>query len=280
MSVSLLRLENRDIGLFYAIRHGWHDTRLHVRRSKDEGKSWGEAIRCIPAPGYFVTNNDRVVQLSTGRIVVPTNYHRMTGEDTVDWSSWDCRGIAVFYLSDDDGVSWREARQYCTLSVPNSLTGLQETGLIELDNGTLWAWFRTDMGTQYESFSTDMGETWSVPGPSLFRSPASPLSVKRIPSNNRLFAVWNPLSSRSIGWKRGTVTTDRTPLVYSVSSDEGKAWSAPVIIEDDEDTGFSYTAIHNTPDSVLLAYFIEFFEESRLSKRVLRMREIPISDLP
>ena len=36
MSVSLLRMGAGDIGLFYAIRYGWHDTRLHLRRSQDE----------------------------------------------------------------------------------------------------------------------------------------------------------------------------------------------------------------------------------------------------
>ena len=37
---------------------------------------WSKAVRCIPAPGYFVLNNDRVVQLSTGRLVLPAAFHR------------------------------------------------------------------------------------------------------------------------------------------------------------------------------------------------------------
>jgi sialidase-1 len=75
MSVSLLRMKNGDIGLFYLIRYGWHDMRLHLRRSSDEGETWGEPICCINAPGYFVTNNDRVVRLSSGRLIIPAARH-------------------------------------------------------------------------------------------------------------------------------------------------------------------------------------------------------------
>ena len=42
MSVSFLKMKNGDIGIFYLIRMGWHDTRIHLRRSNDDGKTWGE----------------------------------------------------------------------------------------------------------------------------------------------------------------------------------------------------------------------------------------------
>jgi hypothetical protein len=51
MSVSLVRMMNGDIGLFYLIRYGWHDMRLHLSRSSDEGKTWDKPTCCIPNPG-------------------------------------------------------------------------------------------------------------------------------------------------------------------------------------------------------------------------------------
>jgi len=80
------------------------------------------------------------------------------------------------------------------------------------------------------------------------------------------------------GWPGKVKLSDRTPLAYAVSRDDGKTWGAPVVIEDDPETGFSYVAIHFTEDTVLLAYFIEIFVD-RGFKRVLRMREIPVADL-
>jgi sialidase-1 len=44
MSVSMTRMLNGDIGLFYLIRYGWHDMRLHLRRSSDEGECWKKPI--------------------------------------------------------------------------------------------------------------------------------------------------------------------------------------------------------------------------------------------
>ena len=102
--------------------------------------------------------------------------------------------------------------------------------------------------------------------------------MKRIPHNGFLFAVWNPMPCRDVGWPGKTNLSDRTPLVYAVSRDDGKTWGAPAVIEDDPQTGFSYVAIHFTDDTVLLAYFIEIFGDHGF-KRVLRMREIPLADL-
>ncbi len=251
MSVSLLRMNNGDIGLFYLIRYGWHDMRLHLRRSADEGKTWGEPVCCINSPGYYVTNNDRVIRLSSGRIIVPTARHN--NEKNKAERHFDPRGIAYFYYSDDDGNTWNQSKNFCAISTANTTSGLQEPGVIELKNGTLWAWARTDLGRQYEMFSKDMGETWTSPEPSCFTSPCSPLSIKRIPQNGYLLAIWNPIPNyqtrvlSKAGW-------GRTPLIGAVSKDEGTTWENFFIIEDDEESGYCYTAIYFVDDAVLLGY--------------------------
>ncbi|RED52776.1 sialidase family protein [Cohnella phaseoli] len=277
MSVSLLRLGNGDIGMFYGVRQGWHDLRFFLRRSADEGESWSEAVCCMPGPGYFNVNNDRVIRLQGGRLVIPASYFRMRGESTVDLSSWDPRAMLFFYLSDDDGVTWRESSSFYTLPYSRSGSGLDEPGVIELADGTLWAWCRTDMGYQYETFSMDRGETWSVPVPSIFTSPNSPLSMKRIPGSNDLLAVWNPIPDyQTRVYERHTA--GRFPLIGAISKDEGKTWGHFFSAETDESSGYCYVSIHFVDDSVLLAYCAGNRQERSCLRR-LRVSRIKISDI-
>ena len=58
------------------------DCRPYARFSDDETRTWSEPIACIPEEdgGYYVLNNDRVVQLKSGRIILPVaNTMRLTG---------------------------------------------------------------------------------------------------------------------------------------------------------------------------------------------------------
>ena len=177
MSVSLLRLANGDLGIFYLLRLSWHDMRMQLMRSSDEGRTWSAPVNCMPAAGYYVVNNDRIVRLASGRIVIPAARHPARA-DRNEAAAVDWRGVATFFLSDDDGVTWRESRSSCTLPVVHTKSGLQEPGVIEMAPGQLWGWARTDLGRQYEMFSNDGGETWSLPAPSRFTSPNSPLSIR------------------------------------------------------------------------------------------------------
>lgn len=254
MSVSLLRHANGDIGMFYLLRRSWRDMRMFGRRSADEGRTWSEPVLVMPAAGYYVVNNDRVVRLASGRLIVPAALHRAIA-DRNESTAVDWRGVAEFFLSDDDGRTWRRAPGYATLPSAHTRSGLQEPGVVELTPGHLWAWARTDLGRQYEMFSADGGETWSVPAPSRFTSPNSPLSMKRLPGSDRLLAVWNPGAAYETR-PLGRVGGDRTPLVIATGRAPAGAWSRATIVDGTEggDAGFCYTAIHFTNDAVLLAY--------------------------
>lgn len=278
MSVSLLRMSDGDVGLFYLLRYGWHDTRLHLRRSSDEGATWSEPVCCIPGHGYYVTNNDRVVRLSSGRLVVPAGYHRVKSGGESGAGRFDGRAIAFYFLSDDDGATWREARNFCPLGVPNSGSGMQEPGVVKLANGTLWGWARTDMGCQYEMFSHDNGESWSTPAPSKFTSPCSPLSMKRDPASGKLLAVWNPIPAYNTR-RLESHSWGRTPLVAAVSGDEGRTWGGYFAVEREEDgNGCCYTAIHFTGKAVLLAYCAGEKEDGICLAR-LKIRKIEAAEL-
>ncbi|MGI6561579.1 MAG: sialidase family protein [Clostridia bacterium] len=274
MSVSLVHLPGGDVGLFFVLRYGWHDTRAHLFRSKDLCKTWESPVCCVYGPGYYVLNNDRVTVLKNGRIILPTAYHRMRGNDTRKWNSFDGRGIPVIFYSDDDGYTWKESDNYAYISVPGSKSGLQEPGVIELYENCLWQWTRTDCGCQYQCFSYDNGRTWTVPVPSLFTSPLSPMSVKRIKDRD-LLAVYNPIPAYN-----GRVTSKgwgRTPLVCTVFKDNDLRPQKLFTIDDDEHCGYCYTAIHFTDDAVLLGYsVIGGYEGGGLG---LRVKRVPLSEL-
>jgi hypothetical protein len=279
MSVSLLRLGNGDLGLFYLLRFSWHEMRMWLRRSADDGATWGEPVSCMPAGGYYVVNNDRIVRLKSDRLVIPAARHPARA-DRNEASAVDWRAITTFLLSDDDGRTWRESAGYVQLPVVHTRSGLQEPGVVELPDGRLWAWARTDLGRQYEMFSSDRGDTWTVPAPSRFTSPNSPLSLKPVPGSGRLLAVWNPApayETRPLVAPGG----DRTPLVLAMGAGPTGRWSAARVIEgpDEPTAGYCYTAIHFTADAVLLAYCAGGAEDKNRLNR-LRIRRIPITALP
>ena len=278
MSVSLLPLRQGEIGLFYLLRRSWHELRMFVRRSSDDGRTWSEPVLCMPGAGYYVTNNDRIIRLASGRLVVPAALHKRRS-DRNEHSALDWRGIALFFLSDDDGRTWRESAGYVTLPVVHTRAGLQEPGVVQLPDGRIWGWARTDLGRQYEFFSSDGGETWTQAAPSRFTSPNSPLSMKPLPGQPRLLAVWNPAPAYETR-KLQPPGGDRTPLVLATGTGPNSGWKAARIIDglDDPTGGYCYTAIHFTQDAVLLAYCAGgAADKSRLAK--LRIRKIPLTEL-
>jgi len=237
MSVSFLRLQNGTIALFYLKVNSEHDCIPWMRISADETRTWSEPIRCIrDREGYFVVNNDRIIQLKNGRLLLPTALHTNAGDPGGAGSA----SIWCYY-SDDNGQTWMHGPE-----VPNPEGVItQEPGVVELSDGTIMMFIRTASGVQYKAYSSDRGETWSAAGRSNIVSPQSPASLVRIPSTHDLLLVWN----------NNGATPNRTPLNMAVSKDEGRTWIHTKILEDNPAGSYCYTAIDFTGNYVLLAYF-------------------------
>jgi len=245
MSVSLLRLGDGRIGLWYLVKNSLEDCRAWMRVSTDEAKTWGEARPCMPERGYFVVNNDRVAQLKGGRILVPAARHDWGKDKELKGSH---RGVAVCFYSDDGGATWKQSKS--ALEAPGkSKSGLQEPLVVELKDGRVMMLCRTDLGCQYRSYSGDGGVTWSAAEGTEIASPLSPASVERIPGSGDLMMVWN--DHRNVG---AEYMGKRTPLCVAVSKDEGRTWGKSKVIEGDPGGWFCYTAIHFAQDRVLLGY--------------------------
>ena len=265
MSVSLARLSNGKLALVYLVKHGLHDCRPHLRLSDDDGTTWSPARCLIPSPGYYVVNNDRLIVLSDGSLLLPAAKHGVLRHAN-GAVSLDPVGRSLVLMGSADAASWRP----CEPDFPGQVgVGMQEPGVIALPDGTWWLWARGDQGWQWQSFSADRGQTWTPPTASPFASPCSPLSMRQL-GDGRLVAVWNQPDGRAMPSSWG-----RTPLVWAVSTD-GRAWSKPTAIEDDPDNGFCYIAIFPHGIGALLAYCVGGKNgTSPLSGLVVRRLHIP-----
>ncbi|MFT4689836.1 MAG: sialidase-1 [Limisphaerales bacterium] len=246
MSVSLLRLQGGDIALFYLRKNSLEDCRPQLRISKDEAKTWSEPMEVITDEvGYYVMNNDRVIQTKTGRLVCPVALHNTAAYAKPDWD-----GTLMCYFSDDKGVSWRRSQSVLKGVKPDGKRiTFQEPGVVELADGRIMLFVRTGEGSQYLAWSKDGGNTWSQPQASNIRSPKSPATIERIPGRKDLLMAWNDHSDIPT-----TLKGKRTPLAVAVSSDSGKTWKRRHVLEDDPNGWYCYIAMCFVEGKVLLGH--------------------------
>ena len=241
MSVSLLRLQNGDIALFYLLKNSTVDCIPQMRISNDEAGYWSDPVPVITdKKGYFVLNNDRVIQLENGRLIMAVALH-----NTPD-GEWKSQGDLYCYYSDDNGKTW-----FSSAKVPNTTDIItQEPGLIGLKDGRVMMYIRASGGFQQLSFSSDRGETWSHIETSNIPSPVSPATIEKIPGTGDWLLVWNNNDGSN-----PQIKDKRTPLTAAISNDEGKTWKYLKNIHDDPDGWYCYIAIHFVgKKNVLLSY--------------------------
>ncbi len=277
MSASVLRLASGRLALVYGVKKNWLDCHPVVRTSADEGQTWSEPAPIVEAPGYFVLNNDRVIQTRSGRMIAPVAFHRLRSTVNEPARSWDPRAIELWYTSDDEGATWREAPTWWALPVETQ-SGLQEPGVVELADGSLLGWARTDQGTQFVQRSADGAQSWSPPEPGPLKSPLSPAAIKRVPGSADLLAVYNDHSGRFPYPKVHPLYGGRAPLAVTLSHDGGRTWPAARVIEADLRGQYSYPAIHFSGDSVLVAYLHGDGDNDAMGppKSRLRIRKIDL----
>jgi Neuraminidase (sialidase) len=210
MSASLLRLASGRVLLVFGRKDGQPglpgaSTNLHamVKWSDDDCRTWSEPRDLTRGDDYWCMTNDRLVQLSSGRILYPIETTRV--------------GSHVWYC-DDDGVSWQMSRQ--NIARPEGLHYAEPT-VVEMANGQVAMYIRSNAGNIHIALSDDRGDSWRMyknhapdmaghpdAGPSAAESPCV---VKRVPGTDDLLLVWNNHRLR-------------TPLAAAISSDNGETW--------------------------------------------------------
>ncbi len=282
MSVSLLNMTDGLVGVFYLKKFGALQCRLYMRRTFDF-ETFSEETECLPEEGYFVVNNDRVRRLKNGKLIYPASFMSteltsdspaMPGYENVRFYPAKTR----FYVSEDDGRSWKRLGE-CEMPYEIFSTGLQEPGLEELDDGRLYAYFRNNSGRQFEAYSSDEGLSWTVPAPSVFTSPMSPMSTKRL-CDGRIAVVYNPapLYYGRSEVPYGVWTGGRNPFVLTFADGNMKNLSDIIEFENDDRRGFCYCAIFETESSLLLGYCAGGDEDKGGTLCRLRIRKIGLTE--
>ena len=187
--------------------------------SDDNGKTWTRAQLVGNPEGVWYVMNDRMIQLNSGRILVPVAHMpRELGTYEGD------HNLGLCFFSDDEGKTWKRSVKPADL---NDGRGMAEPSIACLGDSSLLMLARTGSGCLYCSRSFDGGSTWSSPEPTSLIAACSPLTLKTLP-DGRLIVFYD--HARPL--KKGAFFP-RTPLVYAVSSDQGKSWGEPVVVDSD-----------------------------------------------
>ena len=246
-----LRLKSGDILFYYQRRHELAPgepmkSTSYVCRSGDEGETFSS-----PRKHDVIQNNDMsgnlLTQLSSGRVILGNE--RTLG----NWCGVTAKGatadhaVAGCCYSDDDGDSWKP----CETWVDLPRRGAMEPHIVELKDGRLLMYMRTELGAVFQSESGDGGAIWSKPQTTGLKAPESMPCLTKIPKTGDLLLIWN----------NGFYDPDfdhcgkRTPLTVAISRDEGKTWENFKDIETDPTYEFTNPSCHFTSrDKVIITY--------------------------
>lgn len=285
MSVSALALADGRPCFYFLIKQPTADgamtTGLGRAVSADGARFTLSRCRLDAPPGYYIVNNDRFIRLGDGRIAVPASLHPSKRLADGRYLS-AANGRILCLASGDDGASFAPAGPALTLTAGDpAMAGeavLQEPGLLQRADGSLWLWMRTGLGCQYQSLSRDGLGAFPPPEPSPFTSPMSPMEVLRAPGG-ALYAAYNPIPEYD-GRPGCEASWGRTPLVVRRSDDDGATWGPLYTVEDDPDRGYCYPAMLTTRDGCLLLAYCRGGAADGWCLSRLGAMKIPLSAIP
>ncbi|MCF6286646.1 MAG: glycoside hydrolase, partial [Candidatus Hydrogenedentes bacterium] len=201
----------RDIAVNYFIDI-WH-----VRTTKG-GTQWETGKRIFEG---YVGSINCVMQLSTGRIIVPF----------AEWIGGRKQGpptganVVTCVYSDDGGATWLRSEAALTAPRPTDYNGSGygacEPVLIELKDGRVYMLARTETGRLYESYSPN-GIDWEPLRPSRFLGTDAPANLLRLP-DGRILLFWNGCE-KPPRLNGDGVYGGRDLVHAAISDDECKTW--------------------------------------------------------
>ena len=221
-SPNLIRSSDGGILLIFMRQHETSPptSTHHAWKSTDEGRTFKPWSVFCKGTTYNVCNAV-VKRMKSGRLLLPVTFTHETGPGY---------GGAVL-LSDDDGLTWSEAKN--RISLP--MRGVMEPHVEQASDGRVLMVVRNQLGSIQMSESLDDGLTWTLPKSTGLKSPESCPELTRIPSTGDLLVVWN----NSYDPKFFSHFGKRSPLTAAVSRDNGKTWQHLRDIETDPKRAFS-----------------------------------------
>jgi predicted neuraminidase len=222
----LFRLRGGPVMLFYKVGPNPREWWGMVKRSDDDGRTWGPAQR-LP-DGILGPIKNKPVQLDSGDILSPTSIEG----PQIGWRVY-------FERSSDGGRTWTATPW---VEQDPEVRAIQPSILIHSPRD-LQAVGRTKAHGVFEVWSHDGGRTWGKLGLTHLPNPNSGTDAVTL-ADGRHLLVYNHSSTEKV----------RYPLNVATSRD-GQTWE-PVLVLDDEPPGqYSYPAVIQTCDQqVHIAY--------------------------
>jgi sialidase-1 len=249
---NLIRLASGEVVLTFTAWQSEEQRNVFMKRSADDCATWSD-ITQISEPGWYCTNNDHILQLHSGRVILPA--HGGAGFKFVPGNPLH----AFVFYSDDDCRSWQVSRN--TMTAPGR--GAHEPSIVELAGGRLLCFLRTTQRCVYQAWSDDAGVSWSAPVPTELAAPDSPPTLAHIPGTDRLLCLWNNVASSS-NWPRN-------PLTAAISDDQGESWTHVQDIDDRTGYDAAYPAIFFQGDEVLITYYTRKSDGARDATVLLKV---------
>jgi hypothetical protein len=225
----------------------WHrDTHCGILVGTDRGRTWSGPAARLPG---IVPNLSPAV-LRSGRLLLPGNWSFRFTDDPRGLAGWRTGAlprIARETVDDSEGL-WHAMHER------GDDRSHLEASVLQLDDGRVRAFFRTNANRLAVAESADAGATWSEPRLTAFRNAGSRHHFGRLP-DGRFFALSTPVPG-----------SKRTPLVLALSRD-GAAFDRHWILGDAPDTGprepgrhkggrYGYPWLHVAADTVHAIYSV------------------------
>lgn len=195
------------IWLFYVVRFGdtWSSSRIEVKISRDEAKTWSDASLLALEPGMMVRN--RPIVLASREYLLPV-YHE-TGNDP---ERVGADSTSLFLRFDPATRSWTQSEPI------RSANGNIQPAVVELESRHLIAYCRRggDYAPETRGYivraeSFDGGQTWSPGEDSAFPNPNAAVEFLKLASGHLLLIYNDSMKAR-------------TPLTAALSLDGDKSY--------------------------------------------------------
>ena len=192
---------------------GWDACSLFFRTSVDNGITWTEDKPFFHDTLGWLPRN-LTITLADGTLLLPLSDER--NGHGVD--------LSFFLATKDNGATWVRS---------GIMRGGEQPTIVQRADGSLLAYLRVRPNI-VAAESRDSGATWSTPEATKLKNPNAGISMCRL-KNGHLLLVFNDQDD------------SRSPLHIARSTDEGRTWSAPLVIETNPGE-YSYPSIFQAPD--------------------------------
>jgi alpha-L-rhamnosidase len=249
----LYQVPNGELLLFYKTGPKVSEWKGWMITSTDNGVSWSKP-KALP-DGFIGPVKNKPVLLKNGELLCASS---------TEGNGWKVH----FEITPDAGKTWTKAGP---INDGKTINAIQPSVLFYPD-GKLQILCRTRNRAIAESWSADNGKTWS------------PMALTTLPNNNsgtdavtlrdgRQLLVYNhvlPPGTEAKG--------PRTPLNVAISQD-GKTWSATLVLEDSPISQYSYPSVIQSSDGMI--HFVYTWRRERIKYVKVdptKLEVVPIRD--